>query len=312
MDWYYVDAGRRIGPIPDEEMRTLFKMGKITPDTMIWHKGLSDWQKLGMMKEAMKEEAPSVPIHWYYADAGIQTGPLSDEEMRALVRKGKITRDTLVWHSGLSDWHKFGVLEGTGPESSTATSELKTTLHEAICSQCGRPFSQDDMIRLEGSWVCPDCKPLVVQKLREGAIVAGKMEYAGFWIRFGAKLIDYIILFVVNALITFVGGILMPVSELSFSIIALQLVLALFQIAVGVSYATWFVGKYGATPGKMACRLQVVTAEGGKVSYGRACGRYFAEILSGMILLLGYIMAAFDDEKRTLHDRICDTRVIRQ
>ncbi|HET6371045.1 MAG TPA: RDD family protein, partial [Nitrospiria bacterium] len=43
-----------------------------------------------------------------------------------------------------------------------------------------------------------------------------------------------------------------------------------------------------------------------------ACGRYFAEILSGIILCIGYIMAAFDDEKRALHDRICGTRVIKK
>jgi uncharacterized RDD family membrane protein YckC len=33
-------------------------------------------------------------------------------------------------------------------------------------------------------------------------------------------------------------------------------------------------------------------------------------IVSGIILLIGYIMAGFDEEKRALHDRVCDTRVI--
>jgi uncharacterized RDD family membrane protein YckC len=60
----------------------------------------------------------------------------------------------------------------------------------------------------------------------------------------------------------------------------------------------------------MACKIRVVTADGGKVSYMRALGRYFAKILSSMICLAGYIMAFFDDEKRGLHDRICNTRVI--
>jgi uncharacterized RDD family membrane protein YckC len=39
-------------------------------------------------------------------------------------------------------------------------------------------------------------------------------------------------------------------------------------------------------------------------------GRYFSEMLSGMIMMIGYIMAGFDDEKRALHDRICNTRVV--
>jgi uncharacterized RDD family membrane protein YckC len=55
----------------------------------------------------------------------------------------------------------------------------------------------------------------------------------------------------------------------------------------------------------------VVTPSGGKINYGLACGRFFAEIASAMILYIGYIMVGFDEEKRALHDRICNTRVIR-
>ena len=73
----------------------------------------------------------------------------------------------------------------------------------------------------------------------------------------------------------------------------------------------FFLGKFGATPGKMACKLKVVRPDGERISYARALGRHFAEMLSGIILYIGYIMAAFDEEKRTLHDRICDTRVIK-
>jgi uncharacterized RDD family membrane protein YckC len=61
----------------------------------------------------------------------------------------------------------------------------------------------------------------------------------------------------------------------------------------------------------MVCGLKVVRSGGEKVSYGRAFGRYWATFVSGMILAIGYIMAAFDSQKRALHDRICDTRVIR-
>jgi uncharacterized RDD family membrane protein YckC len=85
----------------------------------------------------------------------------------------------------------------------------------------------------------------------------------------------------------------------------------LLQIAIAAAYTTWLLGRYGATLGKMACKIKVVTPDGGSVSYARALGRYFAEILSAMIFSIGYIMAAFDDQKRTLHDRICNTRVVK-
>jgi uncharacterized RDD family membrane protein YckC len=54
----------------------------------------------------------------------------------------------------------------------------------------------------------------------------------------------------------------------------------------------------------------VVTADGGRVSYLRALGRYFAKMLSGFTCLIGYIIAAFDGQKRALHDHICNTRVV--
>lgn len=49
----------------------------------------------------------------------------------------------------------------------------------------------------------------------------------------------------------------------------------------------------------------------GIITYLHALGRYFAEIVSAMPLNIGYIMAAFDDEKRSLHDHLCTTRVIK-
>ena len=51
-------------------------------------------------------------------------------------------------------------------------------------------------------------------------------------------------------------------------------------------------------------------ADGSKISYQRAFGRAWADILSGMICYIGYIIAGFDKEKRALHDHICQTRVI--
>ena len=93
--------------------------------------------------------------------------------------------------------------------------------------------------------------------------------------------------------------------------IVAQLLLFIFTYGIQILYSVLFLGKFGATPGKMAVGIKVVRSDGERVSYLRAFGRYFAEILSGLIFLIGYIMAAFDDEKRALHDRICDTRVVR-
>jgi uncharacterized RDD family membrane protein YckC len=168
------------------------------------------------------------------------------------------------------------------------------------------------MIRFGHAWVCAACKPVFVQKLKEGVGVAGAMEYVGFWIRFGAKFVDGIVLFVINMSVGFAVGLMagLVASPDSSVAVAVPMIMSVFQLFIAAAYTTWFVGKYGATPGKMACKIKVVTADGDRVSYARALGRHFSEMLSAMILLMGYVMAAFDDEKRTLHDRICNTRVV--
>lgn len=94
------------------------------------------------------------------------------------------------------------------------------------------------------------------------------------------------------------------------AVAAFMAVVILGQFVLIFGYYVYFWSKHGATPGKMALGLKVVTPDGGPISVGRSFGRYFGYILDSFTLLIGFIMAGFDDEKRTLHDRICNTRVI--
>ena len=66
-----------------------------------------------------------------------------------------------------------------------------------------------------------------------------------------------------------------------------------------------------ATVGKMALALKVTDLEGRRISFARASGRHFAKYISGMILLIGYIMAGFTERKQALHDMIAGTLVVR-
>jgi uncharacterized RDD family membrane protein YckC len=236
-------------------------------------------------------------------------GPISETEFRAYVEMGTITSETLVWRQGMSDWKTYGEIHG---RSSTATAPATGS----YCVECGNQFPADELLRYGDSLVCATCKPIFFHRLKEGAPIPATMRYAGFWIRFLAKFIDGIILGIVNMIIQFVGmGLIVgtaPESEPSMIPPAIAMVMMLAQYGVAITYTTWFVGKFAATPGKMALGLKIVMSDGGRVSYLRAFARYFAELLSAIILLIGYIMAAFDEEKRALHDRICDTRVIRK
>ena len=189
-----------------------------------------------------------------------------------------------------------------------------------FCSECGRAGLAEDFARFGDQSVCPDCKDRYAQKLREGVAPMASVPYAGFWLRVLALLIDAIILMVVQTIIQFaVGGgamgTLQPDPEHAERMLGPALAAAglawLIGLVVGCTYESLFVSRLGATPGKMALGLKVVRPNGELVDLGRAIGRYFAKMLSWIILGIGYIMVAFDAEKRGLHDLICDTRVIK-
>ena len=256
-------------------------------------------------------------MNWFYAQDGQQKGPVDEGELDGLVRRGDIIASTLVWHSGLANWQPYQqVRPANGP---VAAAERPLSLQpvgagEARCAECGQVFPADDVVRLGGVDVCAGCKPLFLQKLREGAPVAGEMPYAGFWIRFAAVFFDGLIMMPVTFLVW--GAILYFSPQLlangggPFSL--LRVALQVFSIALAMGYETFFIGRYGATPGKMICDLRVVRSDGTRLTYGRACGRYFAKMLSQFTLGIGYLMAAFDDQKRALHDHVADTRVVRK
>ncbi len=238
-------------------------------------------------------------MSWYYAEDTQRMGPVDEDAFDALIASGKIKSDTLVWQEGMPNWQPLAQVPRDSGSGAAA-------LAEAPCAECGRSFSVDEMVSYDGRYICPTCKPIFFQKVKEGAVVPGNFNYAGFWVRFGAYFIDSILLQIFGALIGFIVGFIASGSQAAPGI-AMGL-----AILLGLSYEIYFIGKYGATPGKMALKLRVIRADGSPVGFGLAAGRYFSKILSAMILLIGFIMAGFDEQKRALHDRICETRVIRE
>jgi len=255
-------------------------------------------------------------MDWYYVDGGQQAGPVDDAQLAALASSGKILSDTLVWRDGMETWRMYGEVKAPGADALLAPPLVAPAppalpSGEAACAECGGVFNVQDMIPYGNVHVCAGCKPVFMQKLAEGARVnTGTFNYAGFWIRVGAKILDGLILGVVFLPPFFYFAIKAAGQQPFGKFQVLQLFFELVYMAANIGYQIFFLGKYGATLGKMACGLRVVTAEGGKVSYARATGRVFAEMLSGMICYIGYIIVAFDDQKRGLHDHICNTRVV--
>ena len=251
-------------------------------------------------------------MNLYYEVGDQQVGPIGKSELQSLVKAKKLNSKTMVRQEGMESWEELGVFVRNWQGKDVQKDDQADPVPTSVCSECGQAFADEDMIRFQDSWVCAECKPVFVQKVKEGVSVAAAMDYAGFWIRFGALAIDGFILGIINLVIFIPLGMLMPTSpETPMAILSFMPVLMLLQYGIPAAYDTWFVGRYGATPGKMACKLKIAVTDDSRLSYLRALGRHFAKYLSGMILLIGYIMAAFDDQRRTLHDRICETRVVR-
>ena len=258
-------------------------------------------------------------MQWYFAESGQQVGPIEDEAFRGFINSGRITDETLVWRQGMTSWQPYKTIaqmEAPVAVAAAAPSVFAASPHEArFCTECGRPFAPDDLVAFGSSLVCAYCKPVFTQRLREGVVPAGSQRYGGFWIRFLAILIDGLILEVVSLfLVPLLFGTFTTPSRLD------PRNLAPFFAAMGLAaavsflmrmvYETAFVGRYGATPGKMVCHVKVVRPDGRPVTYLRSWCRFLAKELNTFTLLIGFIIAGFDDEKRALHDRICDTRVV--
>lgn len=127
-----------------------------------------------------------------------------------------------------------------------------------------------------------------------------KLEYAGFWIRLLAVIIDFI------AIIVPVG-----VVEFILSYFGFQSVAYLISLFV-VGFFIWIEGKLGGTPGKLLLGLRVVNNKGKYIGIPNAIFRRIGKLASQITLGIGYLMIAWDPKKQGLHDRIAKTYVAYQ
>ena len=191
------------------------------------------------------------------------------------------------------------------------------------CSQCGRMFAHSDLVQIARNWVCGDCKPAFLSRVMVAGAAAGPFgwHYGGLWIRFGARFIDGFVLGVPIMIVAavFIPNLLRTANQQPPNALA---AFGLTIIAVGflamISYEVLTLRYWGATVGKMACGLKVVRSDGRSLGWGVSFGRFFMwnivtsgiPYLNLILMLVSGIMAGTDVEKRALHDRVCDTRVI--
>lgn len=197
----------------------------------------------------------------------------------------------------------------------------------AFCSSCGAPAPAADpgpasRSSFGGGAVAPGYFPAAAPVVVAAPIViqAPAVTYGGFWRRFVALIIDNLILYIVSAPLSLLFNVPMwalmrgdqPTGgEWAALMGSMMGLAALSSLIHWLYFALMESSPRQATLGKMALNIRVTDQEGRRISFARATGRFFAKILSGLIFMIGYLMAAFTERKRALHDMIAGTLVIK-
>lgn len=135
------------------------------------------------------------------------------------------------------------------------------------------------------------------------------LEYAGFWVRTGATIIDSVLVIIITfpILVSIYGwkyfeSTILIAGPADFLI---SWVLPAFAVV-------WFWRNKQATPGKMALSMRVVDAHSGKnLTVGQSIGRYLAYFISIIPFGLGLAWVGFDIRKQGWHDKLANTVVVR-
>ena len=188
----------------------------------------------------------------------------------------------------------------------------------AFCPTCGQPVSST-----------PPAPPVATASNAAVSVAPpyyASVQYAGFWLRFVAYLIDALISGVAFLLL------LIPIMVIGGGMSAIgriasgedpgdfwQLFTSIFAAAVLLVAATWLYyallesSSWQGTIGKKALNLKVTDMAGNPVSFGRASGRFFARFITRLIPLeIGYILAGFTEKKQAIHDMIASCLVLRK
>lgn len=288
--WYYSDEERnRHGPLEPAQMIALHERGELGPDALVWRDGLSQWRPW----RELAGELIAAPGFAPAADPAAAERA-SAERTAAAVAAALAQADTEA-------------APATGAASSAPDSAVAAaSATAAAASDPHSPYSAPRAAVAEGS-----------QVVQGQEVVA-----AGFWRRAAAYLIDstlvgvaYYSLFTALLLLVFLVGVVGDGTRWLENGNAMSVLMMVFGyglyglISVGY-YAGMESSSMQATLGKLAVGIKVVGADGARLSRGRALGRWASSFASYATLGVGYLMVAFTDRKRGLHDLIAGTQVV--
>ncbi|KAF1685230.1 transporter [Pseudoxanthomonas broegbernensis] len=255
---------------------------------------------------------------WYYADRQRQQqGPVAAAELARLFQSGQVDAATLVWRDGLPEWRPLsGLREELGLEAAP-TLDFRTLPAAPATEATPAEAAYAAPAAGEAAYSPYAAPSAPLASVDAGPVLGGEVVMAGFWKRAAANLLDSLVIGVIGGAIGMVlGMVAVPLAAVAgdntgFALIGVQIVIQLISIAITAAYYAYFhASNSQATLGKMAIGIKVVRGDGSRIGLARGFGRYFAMLLSGLILGIGFLMAAFTERKQALHDMLCDTLVV--
>ena|SRR3989344_6723183 len=140
-----------------------------------------------------------------------------------------------------------------------------------------------------------------------------QIQYAGFWIRLAAKLIDLFILALLLALPFYLLNFLATGSPIPKELPTFVYIYIFLWFIIFILYDIYFIKKYNATPGKMIMRIKVVKADNSSVTWATSIVRWIIYKLGSgwWVLFLGVLWIIWDEKKQGWHDKVANTYVIR-
>jgi len=175
------------------------------------------------------------------------------------------------------------------------------------CARCGSPFCTDCVVDISGKPYCATCKGEELLDVRSG-VSHGAFDLATVGKRFLAAFVDGFIVWIVLAVLNF--GFTFATAAARINSFAFSILWQFMLWGLAVAYQATMLASRGQTLGKMAVRIKVISADGTELSTGQAWGREVARALLGILCIVDYIPAFFNEQKTTLHDMAAKTRVI--
>jgi uncharacterized RDD family membrane protein YckC len=197
----------------------------------------------------------------------------------------------------------------------------------AFCASCGQAFSVAAAARTP-ILAAPLAAGDAALPSYAGYVAVPHVQYAGFWLRFLAYVLDNVVIGIAAMMILipliFLTGLGSFLSKIhadedindigAFMLIGIIFLLATISLVVTWLYHAWMESsEWQATFGKRVLGLVVTDLAGQRISFGRATARHFSKIITNMIpLAIGYLMAGFTEKKQALHDMIAGCLVLRR